>query len=377
MQILLLDMDSVLLNPVGYYRALQETIRLVAKTLGFTGRRVTQDEIQHFEAAGVTSEWESSAICACLMLTRAWRAGIDMELPDAPPLPVVEPHGLDWPDLTGFFGRLAKQDSAKRAALRAEELLIDPRLNPSQEARIRQLLHRARRIEGSLTHRLFQELALGSLVFQQTYHMEPYLHCPSYLFEYDQSLLTPAHQAHLLAWLDQPDHAAVIFTNRPSAAPDGFFDTPEAELGREAVGLERVPIIGAGGAGWLAEQHGLDYEAYLKPSMVHALSALAVPNMGDQQDAFLAAHKLASGESQAGFEHLHGARVFVFEDSVKGMRSAQDAKALLAKYGINIDLVLLGISPEGPKRDRLRAYGVDVYDEISSALLEVPGVIAA
>jgi hypothetical protein len=92
MQILMLDMDSVLLTPMGYYRALQETVRLVAAALGYTGRHLTRDEIEGFEAAGVTSEWESSAICACLFLRQAWRAGIDIDLPDVPPLPDVPRH---------------------------------------------------------------------------------------------------------------------------------------------------------------------------------------------------------------------------------------------------------------------------------------------
>jgi phosphoglycolate phosphatase-like HAD superfamily hydrolase len=377
MQILLLDMDSVLLTPKGYYRALQETIRLVATTLGYAGRRLTRSEIEFFEAAGVTSEWESSAICACLMLRHAWRAGVDIELPDAPPLPVVKPHGENWPDLLGFFQNLADGDPDVRPLARAEAMLMESEPDPEHAGRYQELLRRARRIDGSLTHRLFQELALGSQGFQETYQLEPHLHCPSYLFEYDESCLPVAHQAQLLAWLDDPDHKAVIFTNRPSAAPDGFFDTPEAELGREVVGLDSVPIIGGGGAGWLATQDGLDIGTYLKPSAVHGLAALAMLSTNDQAQALLAAHKLESGSSHPAFDGLNGAQVFVFEDSVKGLRSAQAARDRLAEHGIDIEILPMGISDGGPKREKLEAWGVEVYDDISSALLQVPGILTA
>ncbi len=326
MQILMLDMDSVLLTPMGYYRALQETVRLVAATLGYTGRHLTRDEIEGFEAAGVTSEWESSAICACLFLRQAWRAGIDIDLPDVPPLPDVPRHGLAWPDLEGFFESLADRDPNVRPLVRAEALLVDSEINQERSARYRDLLRHARRIDGSLTHRLFQELALGSPSFQETYQLEPHLHVPSYLFEYDQSCLTVAHQAQLLAWLDHPDHKAVIFTNRPSAPPDGFFDTPEAELGRDVVGLDPVPILGGGGMGWLATQHGVDVGAYMKPSPVHALAALALLTTGDQVQSLRAAHDLASGTPHPAFDGLHGSQVFVFEDSVKGLESADIAR---------------------------------------------------
>lgn len=376
MQILLLDMDSVLLTPFGYYRALQETVRLVAICLGFAGRQLVREEIELFEAAGVTSEWESSAICACLMLRRAWQAGLDIDLPDAPPLPHVEHHGEDWPDLGAFFQDLADANPDARPLARAETMLLDSASNPNHAARYRELLRRARRIDGSLTHRLFQELALGSPEFQRTYQLEPHLHSPSYLLEYDQSCLTPAYQAHLSSWLDHPDHRAVIFTNRPSGPPTGFFDTPEAELGRKLVGLDRVPIIGGGGAGWLATQHGVDVGTYLKPSPVHSLAALAMIIIGDQARALQAAHDLENGSRHPAFDDLQGASVFVFEDSVKGIRSAQAGRDRLAEHGIEIELHPLGISDGGPKKHKLEAWGVDVYDDISGALRRVPGMIA-
>ncbi len=177
-----------------------------------------------------------------------------------------------------------------------------------------------------------------------------------------------------MAWIDQPDHAAVIFTNRPSSPPDGFFDTPEAEFGRQVVGLDAVPIIGGGGVGWLATQQGLDLGQFLKPSGVHALAALAMVLMGDQAKALTAALGVQSGHSNPEFDRLQGAQVYVFEDSVKGLLSASEACKRLAGLGIQLDLTPLGISPPGPKRGRLEEYGAPVFDSLSEALSKVPGM---
>jgi hypothetical protein len=35
----------------------------------------------------------------------------------------------------------------------------------------------------------------------------------------------------------------------------------------------------------------------------------------------------------------------------------------------------MGISDGGPKREKLETWGADVYDDITSALLQVPGIL--
>jgi hypothetical protein len=373
-QILLFDMDSVLLTPGGYHRALQETIRLIAVALGYSENSATQADIDQFEAAGVTSEWEASAMCACLLLKQAWTAGVDLDLPDAPPLPQTPPHTLPWVDLDTYLGELTKGDLTLTPLVRAESLLRRGVDDPRKAARVLEILRRSRRIDGSLTHHLFQELALGSAVFAQTYARPPYLDTQSYLTRYDRSNLTPAARSALLDWLHEPDHAAVIFTNRPSAPPDGFFDTPEAELGRVVVGLDSVPILGAGGLAWLADRHGLDFGAFFKPSRVHALAAMGMALLGDQAEALNMAWLAEKGEPPDAFAALDGSEVCVFEDSAKGFVSAYAARDLLAEFGIRLKLTALGINPPGPKRARLAAMSVPVFDRLEEALGRVPGL---
>ena len=69
---LLMDLDGVLLEPLGYHNALQETVRLVGNSLGFNAAHLSQEDILAFEAVGISSEWDSAAICLGLMLTENW-----------------------------------------------------------------------------------------------------------------------------------------------------------------------------------------------------------------------------------------------------------------------------------------------------------------
>lgn len=376
LKILLLDMDSVLLTPRGYHLALQETTRLLGRALGFPGSAITQQEINQFEAVGITSEWETAAVFACLMLKTGWSAGLPLDLPNAPPLPAPEPHALPRPDLLGFLKGLPTPTPGRRVLNDASRLLLSDLDQGSREARrIEHILATCRRLDGSIVHWIFQELALGSPTFAETYGKAPYLHAPSYLLEHDKSNLDPAMTAMLLTWLGQPHHGGAIFTNRPSSSMDGYFDTPEAELGRALVGLDDLPIVGTGDLGWLASTQGADIGAYLKPSPVHALAGLARAAGIGQRVALEGALAIATGQLREPFNRLAGAVVFVFEDSAKGLASASEAGSLLGETGVSVTVNLLGVTDLPAKRARLQTYAPDIYPTLAEALMVVPGFL--
>jgi hypothetical protein len=54
--ILLFDMVGVLLEAQGYHRALQNTVSLIAASLGYENPILTPDDIAAFDSSGVTSE---------------------------------------------------------------------------------------------------------------------------------------------------------------------------------------------------------------------------------------------------------------------------------------------------------------------------------
>jgi hypothetical protein len=266
--------------------------------------------------------------------------------------------------------------SEMRPLRRAEHLFkykADIRTTGQNQA-IQSILHAARQVDGSLTHRTFQELTLGSRVFAETYGLPPALDTESYLLQHDRPALSSPTRARLLQWLRDFNHQAIIFTNRPSRPPPGHFGTPEAEIGAAGIGLETLPILGLGGLSWLSAQRGADPEAFLKPSVVHSLAALRAA-LGDPLEGALqaAAALVLNGQPDQSWKRLHGAQVYVFEDTAGGLQSTRAAKEILEKIEVPIEVSLFGITDSGPKRQALEAAGAIVYPTLSTALAYLPG----
>src|SRR6185503_13358919 len=62
MQLHLFDMDAVLVHPGGYHAALVATVNHFSRAMGHGDYGPTPEEIEAFEAAGITSEWDSAPI---------------------------------------------------------------------------------------------------------------------------------------------------------------------------------------------------------------------------------------------------------------------------------------------------------------------------
>jgi hypothetical protein len=376
MRILLFDMDGVLLEPHAYHRALIDTVSHVGRVLGYGDVLIDGTEIMAFEAAGVSSEWDSAAICAVLLLQNLWREYPSATLPDASLARVLPEHAVAPPPFRPFIGSLSRADLRELSPLlRAEHLLLSgpgPRTLMQRQA-IQAILHKARQIDGSLTHRIFQELVLGSREFALIYALPPLMDTASYLREYDLPTL-PAHtQVRLARWLQEDDHWASIFTSRPSRPVGDQFCTPEAEIGVRSVGLESLPVIGLGGLSWLSVHRDCGPDAFLKPSPAHALAALRVALSGDVQEALEAAAALVlDGRVDRVWNDLSGAEIYVFEDTAGGMQSARAARELLERHGVKIKLSLFGITDSEAKGHALEAMGATVVSSLSMALDRLP-----
>ena len=247
--ILLLDMDGVLLQSSGYHRALQDTLAWIGEHLGYLDVRISQEDIDLFESVGLTSEWDSSAICTAFMLLHAWPKYPDMKLPEPPSWRSHPAQGLLPPDFQVIAHQIDRtQQPEASPLLKAEYLLLrnGNNLTPEQAQVLKKILRQARGIEGSLTHRLFQEFVLGSQAFEKIYNLPPILNVESYLRQYDYATLTTRARKILNDWIEQPSQHAAIFTNRPSLSPDGSFGTPEAEIGAQTAGVNQIPIVGLG-----------------------------------------------------------------------------------------------------------------------------------
>ena len=372
MNILLFDMDGVLLESRGYHLALQETVRYIAKALGFGDLTLSADDIATFEAAGVNKEWDEAAIATALLLESAWKIDPLRDLPSNPltsnaPLPNLK----SIPDFNALARRFSAPDMLRlhpldRAVKRFTE---SDHFSKVQYDILHALINGARDPEHSLTHRLFQELVLGSAEYTHTYNLPALLKCESYLLKYDISNLSQAESAHLRDWMSAPDHAAAVITSRPSLPPAGIFSTPEAELGAELVGLKDIPIVGWGGISWLAQQRQTDQQKYVKPSPVHALTAMLVA-LGDEQKTALiqAADLVEIGQAAPAWQKLAGAHVSMFEDTPTGIKSLQDARLILGNLGINIIPNYFGIASKAVKIDALLANEAQVFPTFVQAL---------
>jgi hypothetical protein len=365
-------MDGVLVEPRAYHLALQKTVSLVGKAVGFPGVELQASDITSFESSGISSEWDSAAICAALTLTLVWKVDQHRRLPyslhEAPPQPLV----IAPPDFHKFAVLLGRTDlKSLRPLARAAHLLMEEgtSLTPDQQGELKSILSKARQINGSLTHRLFQEMILGSQVFEEVYRLSPLLDSESFLLAYDRPALSNDECSKLREWSGKTGNRIVIFTSRPSRAPQGAACTPEAEIGAQLVGLEQTPIAGLGGLLWLSQQLGADVETFLKPDPVHTLFALGLAMGREQNQCLESAARFSTGVGEKHFwEDLKRAEVLVFEDTAGGISSVSSAKKLLSKAGVRIKTRYFGITSDEVKGRSLKEYGAEVFPTLAAAL---------
>lgn len=360
MKIALFDMDGVLLEAHGYHRALQDTVALLGRALGFQGVRLTGADIAALEACGVTNEWDSATIILALLVeklgARFSQVSPTPELITSP----LPPHGILPPEIPAFIEKLAAPSLRALPPLERAVQLLPERIQP--------ILREAYSPRG-LGFRLQQEHVLGSRSFAEIYGLPPLLAVQSYLLAYDRPNITPPVHTRLLEWMSHPHHQAVIFTNRTGSSPNGAGEPSEAELGARCVNLERLPMVAFGGITWLAARRGCDPERLNKPSPVHSLAAMRHA-LGDPLGTSLesAATLALDTQSDSGWKRLYGAEVWVFEDAIWGVKSVLSAQEILAAVGVSISVFPVSVSRSPIKRESLAEIGAPVYSDLSEAL---------
>lgn len=357
--VLLFDMDGVLLTPGGYHRALQDTVAFLGRCLGFADSSLSQEQIHLLEAAGITNEWDTAAICLAVLVDELWgRAPEQAVGPEllAAPLPV---NGVPAPGFDAVIARLVDGTHSSLDPIRRAQTVLPERVHG--------IVSKAYSLDG-LSQRVQQENVLGSEAFERVYGLAGVRSVESYLLAHDRGNLTAPDRARLVRWLDSGG-AAAIFTNRPTISPDGRLGTPEGELGARLVGLEDLPLAGSGGIVWLEDREGLPAGTYNKPHPLHALAALRMA-MGEAQElAYSLAARMAGGEwERSDWEELDGTAVWVFEDSTAGISSLRIAKEILAGQGVSISMQAIGVTESDVKRGALEAAGATVYQTLSAAL---------
>ena len=380
--LILLDVDGVLVHPVGYKAALRATMDRFAAHMGQPSLGVTDDVIAVFEACGLTNEWDSGAMCASALLLAALDTRPDLRRPTLDDtLAAIHAAGLTVhpPDFAAVARDLAQYDGDGAAPSTHYLALLADRTDSANLPLVSALLDDVYDVLNTLTTRIFQTHTLGSERFAATYGAPAPFESESYLTTYDTRLLSEQNRARLAAWRAAPDGGVAIFTARPSLPPadlpdDGYSTTgyaPEGELAAELIDLAgHVPLIGQGRVAWLAQQNGRVSVEYVKPSPVQALAAIGAAASGTETDALLAAADLYERDIVSGpLAALDGpVRVVVLEDSTGGIRATQRATELLVSAGLDVTFDAIGVSPHADKRAALATVAGHVVDDVNAAL---------
>ncbi len=379
MNVLLFDLDGVLVQPLGYRKAIEAVFRHCVRGWGWPEMPPPDEEvIAFYEAHTITSEWDMLP----LMLAAVWDAwaaaygappegALDASHPDQPPPP---------PDYRAAVLRLS--DHLRPGAYPAETALARqaqggpeapfPHL-PAASPLLRRLLSHTRDVARNRTTRLFQQFALGSAAFAAAYGLPAEVATASFLRQHDRPLLASQARARLQTLLSRGEAVAAAYTARPSNPPRGEPPrpgySPEAEMALEAARLPDLPLIGFGRLAWLAEHYRLPPEkALLKPAPFHALAAIFAALLDDERAALqrAAAWLLESRPLTKGLPPAMA--LYGFEDSVAGLRGMAAAAAALREAGMEIAFHPFGIATQPDKIAALRRVGATVMPSINHAL---------
>ena len=359
MDFLIFDMDGVLLRPMGYHRALQETVRLAGIATGFGEVQLADEQIAQFEALGISSEWHSSALCMAVMVLEHQRAAARDNVNS-------QPVSLNLKDLFEALAGQPVQDSALQRGLAAIEGLAAQSGVPVEL--VRELVAKSESIQHSPTLNWFQELILGSENYTSIYQKEPQFRTESYLQRYDEPQLKEAQAGKVVSWAGGAGHGAAIMTNRPSRGPSGFSGMPDAALGAQLVGLAALPLVGKGEIIWLAAQTGRPVESFSKPTWKHALAAILVASGWPAEESLKFVGQQPAEWKISALHFLRDSKVTVFEDTPGGLVAVQEAADLLNDLGLQVGVQKIGIAEEVAKQSTLSVQGAAVYSDINQAL---------
>jgi len=389
MQVWLFDLDGVLICPGGYRAAFKATVNHFTRAMGLGDYPLADETIETFEACGITSEWDSSPICVAVLLAEIWHADPALRLPADFDAALSAVHSRSprppAPDWAGWARSIARAMSSAEnypsdAALKL--LLDDARRLPDCNGRLIELetllsvlLERNRDLLHSPTMRVFQHYTLGSRTYASYYGLPPAFETPSLLHDLDRPALQPRSRDLILEMASQDAMRPVIYTARPCrprTLPGRSEDyAPEAEIALDLIGLADLPLAAYGHLIWLAAQHHQRPDYFVKPSPVHALTAVARAIGGSERESLEAAVALiAEGRLLTPLSNLRGQQVeiHVFEDSARGIRGVREAARHLEQAGVRADVRAWGIADNPDKRRALEAQGALVFDKVDQAI---------
>lgn len=359
MNLLIFDMDGVLLKPLGYHRALKETVRLAGIAVGYGEVLLTDAQITHFEALGISSEWHSSALCQAVMKLQQQKSSIRNQEP-------IQPVTLKLDILFEAIAAQPMEDPALNRGLAAIEYLAAINDLPAFQAM--ELVENSESFLHSPTIKWFQEFILGSDAFSDIYQKKAQFQTESYLMLYDEKLISTYRAEHVMKWATQIDCGAAIMTNRPSRGLPGIQGAPDADMGASMARFENIPLIGYGEVEWMAKHASCDIAELSKPGSAHALAAILTASGWPIKQSLVYASHSIDLQARDRLDHLQDSKFTVFEDTPAGLVAVQKAGDMLNQTGLNVKIQKIGITEDPKKQAALSAQGAEVFPDINAAL---------
>lgn len=385
----LFDIDGVLLKPGGYRKASNETLHHFFTQMGFKDLPDFDPFFVLFEAIDVTSEWD--------MLPLFLVAGLEKSFQNYN----LKNQLMNWTEITAYVQNqnglfflpedeidyfasylmdgISPAESVFKSSASAQFFNNFPRTSTYSPWVFADLLCNTRDPHTSEVTAFFQNLILGDRLFESILDKSALHKTESYLILHDQNNLGSAETKKILELCKTEEIYCAAMTARPSGYPDGCVNHqiyfPEAELGLRTAALEHIPVIGYGSMVYLAKCFGETGDFYLKPSPIHALSAvLASRGRSIRESVKIAYSILKDGEIAMVHRELldglfpKGSTIHIFEDSAIGIRSVTRLTKWLNSVGYEVDCKLYGISEDQHKISALKKENAAIYANINAAL---------
>jgi len=385
--VLLFDLDGVLVKPGGYRTASRDTLLHFIAEMGVEVNLPGEDDLSHYEAFTITNEWDMVPLSLAIILDSIYQhTGISP----------VQPNLMQCLDAVRNCG-LKRFEVDYLAAIDKLPALLRPHTIPSQailsgcvgnlagdlfkfipQMALHELLANTRDVRSSPTTRIFQQMILGCETFRRTYGLQVEIQSESYLQTLDRPLLSPESRDILCEGMQEERFYCAGLTLRPSLPPvenknGNAIYSPETEMARYFIGLDRMPIIGYGEMNWLADQLGLEADSLIKPAPYQALTALASALHWDLSTAYRWVGDILKDPF-----HIDGSlfgssdeiELHIFEDSIVGILACQRAAEILSKQ-FKVRIHEHGIGNHPVKVAALQSVGASIYADINQALAHV------
>lgn len=390
---ILFDLDGVLLQSGGYIAAMNATINFISNKLGL-GNQAPDLSIHHlFEAQGISSEWDMTAICLAVIFERLAQETPNKNFPhsiqdvlDGKCLKFNIREKIEYAEVVGqlrphlIYGKPP-----------AESVFISERASKSTNFfpllrgthLFNELLKDSQDLDKNQITRLIQNHVIGDRLYKEIFKTNPIVKTEAFLETYDQVLISEENRNQIIDLHSRNEVNSCIFTARPSIPPEkckvkGVYFCPEAEMGIKLVGLDRIPHIGFGNLQSCSISYGVSPFALLKPNPLQAITAIfSSLGMGGCEAIELAFRLLDIG-GQSNLDEANPQKqiheilpdkftLVVFEDIVNGLRAVKKAGEIFLKMGFDVDTHYYGIAQEPSKAESLETFGAQVFPEINSA----------